>query len=219
MRVGSLWAAGVMLRRLRNDLTLVVLLVGLVALTSFVFAAAPRLFNRVADDALRHAVETATAAERNFVLSMADSLDPGPRDGVAGVRATGDELAQRFPPGLAALISERSLRVTATRFLVQDTPIGVVHLSLRYQDGMTDQTRLVAGRWPRDLGTSLPEATTPGVGEPPDPNAKPVIFEAALSTAEARDLGLQIGDRLTINVDGSDLLLPGIRPQIGRAHV
>lgn len=217
--MGSIWAAGVLLRRLRSDVTLVVLLVALVALTGFVFAAAPRLFNRVADDALRHAVDNATYAERNLNLDMASAIEPGPAGSVGGVRDAGDELAQRFPPALAALISERTLRITAVRFLVQDTPIGVLHLSLRYQDGMDTATRLVAGRWPRDLGTPLPEAATPGTGNPPDPNARPVIFEVAFSAVAARDLGLKIGDRMAINVDGSDLLLPGIRPQIAPTEV
>ena len=47
--MGSVWAAGFLLRRLRAEVGVVALLVALVALTSFLFAGAPRLFNLVAD--------------------------------------------------------------------------------------------------------------------------------------------------------------------------
>lgn len=212
--MGSLWAAGILLRRLRSDATMVVLLVVLVAATSFVFAVAPRLFNRVADDALRHTMRTALPAERDLTVGLASSLDPGDAGGVTGVRAVGDTQAQRLPASLTSLISERTLRITATRFYVTDTAAGPVHFSLRYQDGLTDATRLVAGRWPRDRGTPQPRAATSGNPPPKPPGGHPIVMEVAVSTAAASQLGLNVGDMVPITVDGSDPLLPGIRYQI-----
>jgi putative ABC transport system permease protein len=215
----SLWAAGILLRRLRTDATMVVLLVVLVAATSFVFAAAPRLFNRVADDALRHTMRTALPAERNVIIGLASAIDPGPAGGVAGVRAVGDEQTGRLPASLANLIAERTLRITATRFYVTDTAAGPVHLSLRYQDGLTDATRLVSGRWPRDRSTPQPPAATAGNPPPSPPGGHPIVMEVALSTATASQLGLDVGDMLPITVDGSDPLLPGIRYQIAATRL
>ena len=78
----SLWAAGMLLRRLLTERGIILLTFVLVAATSFVFAAAPRLFNRVSDDALRDAVRVAPASQRNLALS----LDSRPRAGLRGRR-------------------------------------------------------------------------------------------------------------------------------------
>jgi putative ABC transport system permease protein len=207
--MGPLWAAGTLLRRLRTEAGLVVLLVLLVAATSFVFAVAPRLFNRVADDAIRHTLAGAAPAQRDLSVGLAGTLDPGP-DGVSGVRAYAGEVVGKFPPSLQRVISKETLRVTATRFFVRNTAIGGIHFSLRYQDGLTDETRLVAGHWPR-VGKPWPRAVNPGSGEQPGgKHPHPVTLEVAMSTIQVQALGLKLGDRLPAFVDGSDPLISGI---------
>jgi putative ABC transport system permease protein len=207
--VGSLWAAGLLLRRLRTELGMVLLLFVVVAATSFLFAAAPRLFDRAADDGLRDAALAASAAQRSLVLADDESLSPGVDGGVSGVRATGSQLAERFPATLASLISDRSLRLTTVRLSIGDPPSYDTFLSLRYQDGLTGATRLVSGRWPASRGVALPPAQwaigsgAPGGGQ----DVKPVILEAAVSTAEAPELGVHVGDRLAVSLDGTDTLL------------
>ena len=55
----SLWAAGLLLRRIPSELGMILLLFFVIATTSFLFAAAPRMFNRVSDDGLRYAARSA----------------------------------------------------------------------------------------------------------------------------------------------------------------
>jgi len=134
-------------------------LVVLVAATSFVFAAAPRLFNRVSDDAVRYAVNQAPAVQRNISLALADALPPGPNGGVSQVRAYGDSLAARFPPTLAALVAaDPAARIVEQRSgiylhaeyrsrwlhfvddleLVADEEAGVVHVRSASRRGWSD---------------------------------------------------------------------------------
>lgn len=217
----SLWAAGLLLRRLRTERGIILLIFGLVAATSFVFAAAPRLFNRVSDDALRYAVRVAPASERNLTLGLASNLAPGPDGGVSGVRTYGDQLAEQIPTSVAALIAERSLRVTSVSFIVSDPLIYETHISLRYQDGLTDATRLASGRWPVDRGVPVVPVSVRAGSDGPDDGAQvePVILEAALSTAEAAEIGVQVGDRLAVTLDGSDSLLKNIPYQIASTEI
>ena len=211
--MSSLWAAGLLLRRLRTEMGAVLLLFVVIAATSFLFAAAPRLFDRASDDGLRFAALAASPIQRDLVLAEVDSLSPGVDGGVATVRAQGDDLAKRFPASLAALISDRSLRVTTARFSVTDPPSYETYVSLRYQDGLTDATRLVSGRWPVDRGVVLPPATSligPGTSGGGNP-AEPVILEAAMGAAVAAEIGVHVGDRLAVTLDGRDPLLEGAR--------
>jgi putative ABC transport system permease protein len=206
--VRSLWAAGLLLRRLRTERGIILLILVLVGATSFVFAAAPRLLNRATDDALRHAARVAPPSVRTVALALDSSLDPGPDGGVSGVRATGERLAQGFPPSVAALISDRRLSVTTVRLYLTDPPSYETHLSLRYQDGLTDKTRLVSGRWPVDLGVPLALVQTgSGVQDEGGAQTKPVILEVALSTSSAEETGIHVGDQFSVVLDGSDLLL------------
>jgi putative ABC transport system permease protein len=197
-----------LLRRLRNERGIVLLIVLLVGSTSFVFAAAPRLFDRVSDSALRSIAEAARPADRNLALDLNSSLTPGADGGVASVRAYGDQLAQQIPPSLAAIIGDRVLRVTTVRFYVPRPPLIETHISLRYQDGVQDASRLVAGRWPKDLGVPI-HSVPPGVAGNGAADAPPIPLEVALSTAEAAAIGVKLGDRLSVTLDGSDPLVRG----------
>ncbi len=209
----SLWAAGLLLRRLRADRWIVLLIFFLVAVTSFVFAAAPRLFNRVSDNALRYTVEIAPPVQRSLSLSLASSLTPGADGGVSGVRAYGDGLARDFPASITHLMASRSLSVTTTRFYVTDPPSYETHVSLRYRDGLPDATRLVSGRWPVDRG--VPLLPVSGAGSDSRQQEQPVVVEVAFSEDEASEIGVHLGDRLAITVDGSDPLLAGTSYRIG----
>jgi putative ABC transport system permease protein len=217
--VRPLWAAGMLLRRLRSEPGILAYVFLLVAATSFVFAAAPRLFERVSDDALRYATRNAVPLQRNVALDLVSRIPPGSDGGVSGVRAYGADLTGRFPPALAAIFSGRSLRVTSARFSVANPPLNETDIALRYQDGLTDATRLVAGRWPVDRGMPLlPVAVVPGSGAPGE-SAQPAIVEVALSTAEASAMGVRLGDHLTISVDSTDPLLAHRSYQIAHAEV
>ncbi len=206
----SLWAAGLLLRRLRSERGIIVLIVVLVAATSAVFAAGPRLFNRAADAALQQALAVAPAVQRDVAMRRDTRLDPG-ADPVGGARAYGDELATQIPASIASLISDQFLVVTSVRLLLPEPPSFETHLSLRYQEGLTEATHLVAGRWPADRGMPLRPVDLGGsTGEPGEPGAEPVepaVFEIAFSAAQAAELGVQLGDRYAVVLDGSDPLL------------
>jgi putative ABC transport system permease protein len=202
----SLWAAGMLLRRLRSERGIVILIVLLVATTSFVFAAAPRLFNRVSDAALRSIAQSARPADRNLALSLISSLTPGNDGGVSSVRAYGDQLATQIPASVAKVIGDRSMRVTTARFYIPHPPLVETHISLRYQDGVQDATRLVAGRWPKDLGVPI-HTVPPGAAGNGAAEAPAVPLEVALSSAEATAIGVGVGDRLSVTIDGSDPIL------------
>jgi len=204
----SLWAAGLLLRRLRTEPGVITLLFVLVAGTSFLFAAAPRLFNQVSDEALRYEVGNAAPAQRNLQLALASTLSAGPRGGISGPTSYGTALKHQFPTTLQDLVAARTLVVTTARFSLPDPPEFTTYLTLRYQDGMTNATELVEGRWPTNLGFALPEATIGLIPPTPDPEgAPPIPFEIALSADAAADIGVSIGDRLQVLVDGSDPLL------------
>src|SRR5215213_9545841 len=210
-----LGAAGLLLRRLREERGIAILIFVLVAATSFVFAAAPRLFDRVSDAALRHEARVAPPTQRNLTLTVADSIDPGADGGVAGVREHGEDVASDFPASVDAVISERTLSVTTVRLYVPEPPSYETHLTLRYQDGVTDATTLVEGRWPTDRGMPL-QLDDPDAGGGPQGTA---IFEAALSSATATGIGVGIGDRLGVTLDGSDSLIIATRFKIAPTQI
>ena len=86
-----------LLRRARVERGVLALLFVLVAVTSFVVTAGPRLLSRVADDGLRYEVETATPAARNLQFTAVGQLPGQEGDALARVRARGDEIWQRLP--------------------------------------------------------------------------------------------------------------------------
>ena len=212
--MGSLWAAALLLRRLRSEVGVAILLFVLVASTSFVFAAAPRLFNSVSDDALRYAVRTATPVQRSIGATLLSNINAGASDGVSTVTAAGERVEEQLPPSVLSLISDRLMRITSVRFFVPEPPSFDTRFSLRYQDGLQAATRLVSGQWPVDHGIPLrmlPVGTDGNGTGGPGPGAldDPQVFETAISTSAAAEAGLQLGDRLAVTLDGSDAQVAG----------
>ena len=202
--MSALAAAALLLRRLRTEIGILLLLFALVTSTSFLFAAAPRLFNRVTDDAVRYAVAQASPVERDVWLYANGFIGAGTGGGVSAVKAYGDAREGDFPTSIDRLVSNRVDGFTTVRFTV---PKSIVDLSLRYQDGVTDATRLTAGRWPVDLGMQLQQIRV-GQDTGATGQAPPTVFEAALSTTEADAIGAHVGDTFNINLDGSDPFIP-----------
>ena len=100
----SMWAAAFLLRRLRVEIGIALLIVGLVAATSLVFSAAPRLLDRVSDDGLRHEVATSGPVQRN--LQLVDRVRPaGCRGSLDAVNELGDGFADQFPAVLRNAIA------------------------------------------------------------------------------------------------------------------
>jgi putative ABC transport system permease protein len=202
--VNALSAVILLLRRFRAEIGILALLFVLVTSTSFLFAAAPRLFNRVSDDAMRYAAGNALAVDRDVWLYADGSIGPGSDGGVAAVQEYGQQREAEFPSSIESLISDRFQGITTVRFTV---PQSIVTMSLRYQDGLTDDATLTEGRWPVDRG--MPLQMIP-VGKQADQGdqAPPTVFEVALSTTEADAIDAHVGDHLNLALDGSDPLVP-----------
>ncbi len=114
MRLVSAVAA--LLRRLRSERAVTVLMFGLVAMTSFAVAAGPRLFNRVADEGLRYEAERATVAQRNIQFSRVDRVSAGTDDPFERVVVRGATLRGQVAESIVELIDEN-------RFVVDFDPV------------------------------------------------------------------------------------------------
>jgi putative ABC transport system permease protein len=205
----SVWAAAFLLRRLRGEVGIVLLIVGLVAATSLVFSAAPRLLDRVSDAGLRHEVQASGPVQRNLQLSTVSVL-PVAEGSLDAVNQLGDDLADEFPAVLRRAIGGRQLAFTTVRFEIPDPPNYDTFITLRHQSGLDDAIRMTDGRLPASTGDHLAQASfgLDPAEEPPPP--VPPVFEIAVSDATAREIGVAVGDVLFGLADGAD-------PLIGRA--
>ncbi len=137
------------LRQLRDERVSTVGVVGLVLVTSFVAAAAPRVFERVSDDALRRDIAAASASTRSLQLVRIERIDATPgADPMRAAEATGESLEAQIPPEIEALVTGRSLVVQTARWQVTSPTKMPSELLLRFQDGVQDRVRVTAGRLP-----------------------------------------------------------------------
>ena len=202
----SVWAAGFLLRRLRAEVGVVALLVAMVALTSFLFAGAPRLFNLVADAALVDQLRSSPVTDRDIQLSSI-SVPPGGPDPLTAMDDIGAEYQQALPPSIGPLIGERHFSLTSIRFSVAEPPRYRTFISVRYQDGLEDAITLVAGRMPASNGEALPIASLEFGDEPAPLPALPPRIEIAISEATAAEIGADIGTTMVATLDGTDAML------------
>jgi putative ABC transport system permease protein len=211
----SLWAAGFLLRRLRAEVGVVALLVVLVTLTSFLFAGAPRLLNHVADAALVDQLRRAPVLDRNLQLSST-SAAPLAGDPLAEVDQLGGVYQDALPASVGRLIAERRFSITSPRFVIADAPSYHAVVTMRYQDGLDGEIRLVAGRMPASNGERLPIATVE-FGENPAPLPTTAArVEIAISEPSAALIGVDIGAILAGTLDGTD---PSLRSFVTRPLV
>ena len=206
--VAGLVSIRTLLRRLRWELPLAATVAGVVLVTGFVFAAAPRLLNAVSRDGLRYAITNAAVYERNLVMSQGARLPAGVgSDPLAAVDAAGAQMEANLPASLRAVIDHRTYVVDAVRYTFPQPPGGSGssrHVTFRYQSGIESHIHLVAGR--------LPAPTTATV-TPTDLPATPIpVVEVAMSQATAQALGLQLNQPAVLEPDFQDNL-------IGRGNV
>ena len=193
-------AVAVLLRRLRAERGVAVLLFVLVAVTSLVVAASPRLFDRVADAGLRYDVDRATATQRNLQFTTVDRIRAAEGDALANVDARGDGLLERLPESIGRLIVAGGYVVDTTRFRLVDPPNYTSYVTFRHQDGIGEHVTFDAGRPPGRLVL-------------PDEPDRPPRFEVALSRATAAALLVELGDTLPAAVDPGDPMLRNVFPR------
>ena len=197
-------AVAALLRRLRAERVMALLIFVVVAVTSFAVAAGPRLFNHVADDGLRYAVAHATAIGRNVQFATVDQVPADDVDLFARVVSRGEAIRARLPDSVDGLIDQSRFVVESTRFQLADPPNFTTYVTLRQGDGLGDQLDVVAGRWPaRVIPTAPPNEAAP----------QPPVFEIALSVPAADAIGVAVGDRLPAAVDPGDPLLRNTFPR------
>jgi putative ABC transport system permease protein len=196
--MATLAGVSVILRRLAAEWAAGALLFALVLVTAFVFAAAPRLFNRLADEGLRHEVAAASSVERDIEVSEVSRLEAGSGGALDGVEARGEELQSTLPASVDRLIADRSYVVESVQYIVLQPPDQPTFVTLRYQSGIDAHVRYVAGRAPTGAVT---ESEIPGIGTPDGHAVKGDVFEAALSSLSAEAIGVTVGDRLFMTPD------------------
>ena len=194
--MSRLWAAAFLLRRLRTERGVLVLLVLLVAITSFIVAAAPRLYNSVADAGLRSLLADTSPTRRNIALVRDMQASPGSLT-PAALRDTGAKLAAGFDPAITAAVRSQEVVVDSPRFHVNPGPKYSTYVTLRSQSGLDGAVELTDGRWPARLSEP---ATLPGT---------PPLIEIAVSETTAAESGLAIGQMLEASLDPADPLLTG----------
>jgi len=187
------------LHRLRIERDLAAVIIGIVLITTFVFASIPRLFNDMADDGLQHAVTTATPNGRNLVMSRA-SIIPGDAgdDPFTRVEQEGANFQKTLAPSINDVIDDRAFLVDTARHIVVDSPETPDfpfprYLTLRYQSQINDHIELVSGRMP----AASDEVIEVSGGLPGTVSTDPLqaqVYEIAISPETARQLGVTIGD-------------------------
>ena len=189
------------LRRLADERAAALGLAVLVFVTALAAVAGPRLLEQLANDALRSELAAANSFERSTVIYEVARPMATPLNELDDVESAGDRLAQALPAELGRLTSSRSELV--------ETPLWEVHtgteldtmLSLRIHEGALERLRLVSGRLP--TGTI---AVAPDERPFAPPGQRAWIYEAVISSAAARELALEVGDRLGLGVSLFDPL-------------
>jgi putative ABC transport system permease protein len=227
-----LGGARLFLRRLRLEPGPPLTMLALLVVTCFLFAALPRLFNSVADDGLRHMVEQSSVTARNVRVLDAGRVPPARGfDPLATVAAGSTRSRDALPLPLRELIASSAFVVRSPRYIFQPdaeatgpatgaTTLGagppalIRHLTIRQQSGVGPHIRLVAGRMPRAsvrrMNTQVRQpvfSSEPGQFTFVSWTANVPVLPVALSTATARELSLEVGDRAVFLPDRTEFAL------------
>jgi putative ABC transport system permease protein len=205
--MAPLWLA---VRRFRDGRAAVLGLAVLVLVTSACAAAAPRLFDQFADDALRGEVVDATPFQRNIQLVEESFLSAGEEgDRMGRVAEKGEQLEERIPAGVRSLFRDRNFLAETARWTVLEDTVDPGFVRLRIQQGVEDHVRFVDGRPPTDAVRSLPVSIQNDGGETEIVDS--TVLEVALSVETLERIGLAVGDTWTLEPDDTDRL-------VGRGH-
>lgn len=200
-----------LLRRLRAERDLTLIVAGIVLLTTFVFAAIPRLFNEMADDGLRHAVTTANPLQRNIQMTQPGRIAATGDDPFSPVQQAGETFRENLAPSIQRIIGGSNYLVDTPRYRVFQTP-GVAdypfprYITMRYQQDVEPHLTLIAGRMPRPRDDTLTVSGDLTGGTP----AEAPVFEVAISTETARQLAVQVGQQLVMEPFPDDRLAQSV---------
>ncbi len=191
----------VWLRRVRDDKIAALGLVVLVVVTAFLAALAPRVLERVSDDAIQTEVEATPSNDRDIQLTQVQHFGSRPLDTLGDVTAMANHLAVDFPTTVNAILTGvTDIAETPTWQVVSGTgSVGL--MSLRVQPGFEDHIRLVEGRLPRGQITSIPDQRPEAVAGGQLP-----VFEAVMSSSAAAQMQATVGSTVVLRPSPFDPL-------------
>jgi len=216
-------------RQLRFDGVVVVSIFLAVFLSGVVLIATPRLFEETSDEALQVAVRESTPPLRNLALLNFARIGPRFDDNpLIAIKAAGDRfLEEEVPASVHSIITEHSFLLDSPQFRVsafpgdEEAPFDTF-LRMRYQEGVEDHTRVVAGTLPQPRDPILIEVgddcVVPGENAlsqaTPDDSEEAIdceevevpLYELAVTEETLAELRVDIGDRLILTPDANDFL-------------
>jgi putative ABC transport system permease protein len=195
------------LRRLRDDRAAAIAVALVVLVTATIFAAAPRLLDRIGDAALQDTIRGAASFDRTLAVIEEQPIAPGgATDPLAGVDAEGDRLGARFPASIQGIVDERTTVVDTMRFALKAETPDPTFVRFRIQPGAEARIHWVAGRAPSPTTgtTDLPPAP-PRPGEAPQTSA--VVVEVGIAADAVRPIGHGLGETIILQPDQRDVLV------------
>lgn len=191
---------GASLRRLRFERTALAATLVVVAATSFLFAALPRAFGRLANQGLRSTLEQANPLQRDFSLTTFGRIPAAAGAApLASVAAAAGRQRRGLPAALRDVVASGSFAVASPGYGivggVPAIPNVQRYLSVETLGDVRSHVRLARGRWP------APSSERVRVATPTIPGTLPrrvPLLEVALPEATARRLRLGVGDRLVL---------------------
>jgi putative ABC transport system permease protein len=234
----ALGGARLFLRRLRLEPAPPLTMAALLAVTCFLFASLPRLFNDVADDGLRYTVDRALVETRHVRLLERGRLPAGPSSSPLGAVAERTlRSRQELPAALRDAVVESTFVVRTPRYIFQADTEALVprqgtftpgaeqgllrYLTLRTEQRVEPRLRVVSGRLPRPSR----EFVRTEVRQPVSTAATPFqlgqftfvswavrgpVLEIALSVPTARWLRLRVGHRAVYLPRGDEVAFDGV---------
>ncbi|MEZ4571790.1 MAG: hypothetical protein R2849_15940 [Thermomicrobiales bacterium] len=205
--MGIIASTSALLRHLRAERGMALLLVLVVTFTVFVMAAVPRLYNRTLDEELQYRASEAPADWRNISVTKQQRTSVGEGETIlerleAGNLAYFLELPaslQEIISGFGYLTETQKSEVLQTRL---QAPLDFRRaLQFRFQGGLDERITLVDGRWPEPRHPVLfSELTaTPGArGE-----TTTALYEVAVSETTLDDLAYQPGQLATVRLNAT----------------
>ncbi|HEY8989921.1 MAG TPA: hypothetical protein VIM39_12930, partial [Candidatus Limnocylindrales bacterium] len=203
----------VALKRLREDRAPAIGLGLLVFVTATVFGLAPRLLDRVGDDALQGVVAQAGAISRNIALVDDGFIPPGPaRDPLVHFGEEGDTREALIPASVRALIADRSIVIESSRWRIQAPTPDPAFARFRIQAGAETRIHYVQGRAPTATTRTvdlLKTSSPPPVGPDGSPQTAANVVEVALSSDAVHQINHGLGETLFLTLDPRDGLNAG----------
>ncbi|MEZ4570901.1 MAG: hypothetical protein R2849_11355 [Thermomicrobiales bacterium] len=198
------------IRRLRFEGTAMLVLGGVIILTSFAIAALPRFLNDVSDDGLRTAVRDAAPINRNISIDRGARIAAeGSGDPYQGVIEEGSELRNGFSPEIEEIIGDQTYVADTVNFTVSSMPGEPAvpfprFLRIRYQQHAEENVSLVDGSMPAPAGTTEVALVE---GEPP---VEVPVHEIAITAATSEQMRVGVGDSMILMSQREDPLNLGI---------